>query len=109
MRAMDARGSVLMAASLLLAMGALASPGIYRCTGPGGHVTYQEIPCPNDSAQRATDIPTEYPEVNREARERLSARGCVSPRASRTLILLRMVNRQICMGETRCPQRRRLA
>ena len=74
MRAMDARGSILMAASLLLAMGALASPGIYRCTGPGGRVTYQEIPCPNDSAQRATDIPTEYPEVNREARERLFQR-----------------------------------
>jgi|SRR5690242_12037125 len=71
---MDSRGSFLMAASLLLATGALASPGIYRCTAPGGGVTYQEIPCPNDSAQRATDIPTEYPEVNREARERLFQR-----------------------------------
>src|ERR1700752_3877729 len=74
MRAMDTRGSLLMAASLLLATGALASPGISRCTAPGGGVTYQEIPCPNDSAQRAVDIPTEYPEVNREARERLFQR-----------------------------------
>ena len=71
---MEARGALLIAGFLIFAAEAFASSGIFRCTSPGGGVTYQEIPCPNDSAQRVTDIPTQYPAVDREARERLFQR-----------------------------------
>ena len=70
---MEARGPLLMAGLLLLAADGLAAQAIYRCAGPGG-VTYQEIPCPNGTAERVTDIPAQYPEIDREARERLFAR-----------------------------------
>src|SRR5713226_8498839 len=70
---MGARGAMLMA-GLLLATDALASSDVFRCTAPGGRVTYQQIPCPADSAERVVDVPSQYPEVDRAARERLFQR-----------------------------------
>ena len=71
MRAMKT-GLVVVAASIAVSMPAAAD--VFRCTAPGGHVTYQEIPCPNDSAERVIALPEQFPEINREARERLFQR-----------------------------------
>jgi len=71
---MEARGAILMAGLLLLGADALASSDIFRCVAPGGRITYQQIPCPNDSAERVIDVPSEYPEIDRAARDRLFQR-----------------------------------
>jgi len=71
---MEARGPLLMAGLLFLAADALAAQAIYRCTSKAGGITYQEIPCPDGNAERVTDIPADYPEINREARDRLFQR-----------------------------------
>lgn len=62
------------AAFALVAIAIPAHAEIFRCTAPGGTVTYQEIPCPASAPGRATDIPVAYPEINRAERERLLQR-----------------------------------
>src|SRR5262249_31375634 len=69
MRAMKA---LVVAGLVCLATPALAD--VFRCTAPGGGVTYQEVRCPNDNAERVLVRPDPFPEVNREARERLFQR-----------------------------------
>ena len=58
-------------ALLVLAGGDALAAEIYRCTD-GRAVTYQQVPCERDGA--ATRLPASFPEVNREARERLLQR-----------------------------------
>ena len=60
-------------AALLLATGLPAAAEIYRCTAPGGGVSYQELPCDGASQGGAVAIPTQYPDYV-AARDRLSAR-----------------------------------
>ena len=62
----------------LLALGLLAisldltAAGIYRCTSPGGGVTYQETACAGpDAGGLAKNIPTSFPEVNTAERDRV--------------------------------------
>jgi hypothetical protein len=74
MPAMQARGAVLIAGLLLLATDALAASEIFRCAAPGGGITYQQLPCPDASAGRVIDVPSQYPEIDRAARERLFQR-----------------------------------
>jgi len=71
---MEARGAILIAGLLLLATDAPASSDVFRCTAPGGRITYQEIPCPNDNAERVIDVPSHFPEIDRAARDRLFQR-----------------------------------
>src|SRR2546426_7258673 len=71
---MEARGAILIAGLLLIAADADASADVFRCAAPGGAITYQQIPCPNDSAERVIDVPSDYPDVDRAARERLFQR-----------------------------------
>src|SRR6476659_3854955 len=61
--------------SALLLAGLPAGAGIYRCTDAAGAVTYQEIPCPASSEGRATNLPTDFPEVDRAERDRLLQRA----------------------------------
>jgi len=61
--------------SALLLAGLPAGAGIYRCTDAAGAVTYQEIPCPTSSDGRATNLPTDFPEVDRAERDRLLQRA----------------------------------
>lgn len=68
---MKARVLVLLAASFV---SGAALADVFRCTERGGRVTYQEIPCPTDNAERVIALPEQFPEVNREARERLFQR-----------------------------------
>ena len=69
---MEARVVLLVAATLAIPAPALAD--VFRCTAPGGGVTYQQIPCPTDNAERVVPLPDQFPEINREARERLFQR-----------------------------------
>lgn len=73
MRAMRTRSiaTLLAAAAALCATG--ASAAIFRCKDAAGGVTYQEIPCAH-ADERATDIPTVFPEVNSAERDRLLRR-----------------------------------
>ena len=66
--------SMLGAALLLLAANANASAEIFRCTAPGGSVTYQQVPCPTAASGGAVDIPSSFPAVNALERERLFER-----------------------------------
>ena len=73
MRAMRIR-SVATVLAALAAMGATcASAAIFRCKDAAGAVTYQEVPCAH-ADERATDIPTAFPEVNYAERDRLLRR-----------------------------------
>jgi hypothetical protein len=49
-----------------------AATEIYRCTTPGGGVSYQEQPCSRDGVK--LDLPTTFPEVDAAARELLLQR-----------------------------------
>jgi hypothetical protein len=72
---MGSRQALYASALLLVATGALAAnPRIMRCTAPNGSVTYQQDTCPDASDERATNIPSEYPESNRIERDRLLMR-----------------------------------
>ena|SRR2546421_385624 len=58
-----------------IAGNALSAPSsIFRCSGPGGSVTYQEIACPPSERGGAVDIPTSFPEMNQVERDRLLQR-----------------------------------
>ena len=72
MRAMEHR--ILCVIVALLAMPAPALADVFRCTAPAGGVTYQQVPCPNDNAERVLPLPEQFPEVNREARQALLQR-----------------------------------
>ena len=41
-----------------------AAGSIYRCTGPGGAVTYQEIACSGEASGGVANIPTQFPDYN---------------------------------------------
>ena len=41
-----------------------AAGSIYRCTGPGGAVTYQEIACSGETNGGVANIPTQFPDYN---------------------------------------------
>ncbi len=56
-----------------LAANAAAASEIYRCKSPGGAVSYQEQPCPAESAGEAVNIPLSYPDHTAE-RDRLMQR-----------------------------------
>ena len=73
MRAMRPRSiaTFLAAAAVMCAID--ASAGIFRCKDRAGSVTYQEVPCVS-ADERATDIPTAFPEVNYAERDRLLRR-----------------------------------
>src|SRR5206468_1699700 len=60
-------------AALLLAASFPAAAEIYRCTSPGGGVSYQQMPCDGASQGGAVAIPTQYPDYV-APRDRLSAR-----------------------------------
>lgn len=45
--------------------------GIYRCTEPGGGVTYQETACAGSSTGGAANIPTGFPDFNVVEHERI--------------------------------------
>jgi hypothetical protein len=66
--------SLLGAALLLIAANANASAEIFRCTAPGGSVTYQQVPCPATDSGGAVDIPSNFPDANALERERLFRR-----------------------------------
>jgi hypothetical protein len=65
--------------ALALPLGATAAD-IVRCAGPGGRVTYQEVPCSEASAESKTSIRSEYPPPNTAERERLLAREAAADR-----------------------------
>ena len=46
----------------------------FRCTAPGGSVTYQQVPCPTTDSGGAVDIPSSFPDANALERERLFER-----------------------------------
>ncbi|HEX4331109.1 MAG TPA: hypothetical protein VH040_03140 [Usitatibacter sp.] len=48
--------------------------GIYRCTEPGGAVTYQETACAGVSTGGAANIPTGFPDFNVVEHERILQR-----------------------------------
>ncbi|HXF77276.1 MAG TPA: hypothetical protein VN598_00320 [Usitatibacter sp.] len=48
--------------------------GIYRCTEPGGAVTYQETACAGSSTGGVANIPTGYPDYNVVEHERILQR-----------------------------------
>jgi uncharacterized protein DUF4124 len=60
------------ALATLLAAALPAAAGIYRCTAPGGAVSYQEQPCDAASGGGAVAIPTQFPDYI-EPRRRLAA------------------------------------
>jgi len=51
-----------------------ASAGIFRCTAADGSVSYQEMACADTEHTRMLDIPTQFPQADPAARERLFAR-----------------------------------
>jgi len=51
--------------------------GIYRCTAPGGAVTYQETACDGSSTGGVANIPTGYPDFNVVEHERILQREAV--------------------------------
>lgn len=59
-----------------IAVGALPAQaaGIYRCTEPGGGVTYQETACAGSSTGGVANIPTAFPDYNVVERERILRR-----------------------------------
>ena len=73
MRAMRTRPLAIALAAVAATCVTGASAGIFRCKDAAGAVTYQEIPCVS-ADERATDIPTAFPEVNYAERDRLLRR-----------------------------------
>ncbi len=61
----------LLALGLVVMSVPAAAAGIYRCTGPSGAVTYQEAACDGDASGGLSSIPTSFPEVNSNERDRL--------------------------------------
>ena len=59
-----------------IAVGSLQAQagGIYRCTAPGGAVTYQETACDGSSTGGVANIPTGYPDFNVVEHERILQR-----------------------------------
>lgn len=47
---------------------------IYRCTSPGGGITYQETACAGEDTGGVANIPTAYPDFNVVERDRLLQR-----------------------------------
>jgi hypothetical protein len=72
---MTTRALLLLSGLVAACLDASAASGIYRCTAPGGAVTYQEVQCPATSEGQATHLPTSFPEVDNAARERLLRRA----------------------------------
>jgi hypothetical protein len=72
---MRARNTILALGLLPLALGPLsASAGIFRCAEPGMAVSYQEMPCADPSMASTLDVPTEYPAIDAQKRDRLLQR-----------------------------------
>ena len=59
-------------AVLALAGTSATASEIHRCTSSRGEVTYQQVPCASGTESRAMELV--FPEVNREARDRLLQR-----------------------------------
>lgn len=70
---MKPQTAILGAAFFLLAGPAQAAE-IFRCTAPGGAVSYQETPCPDPSTARTLDVPAVYPAIDSQQREGLLQR-----------------------------------
>lgn len=51
-----------------------ASASIYRCTEPGGGITYQETACAGVATGGTVNIPTAYPDYNVGEHERILQR-----------------------------------
>jgi hypothetical protein len=60
-------------ALLTLAVAAPAAE-IFRCTEPGGTISYQQEPCQGASSGQAVNIPSAYPDANTAERDRLLQR-----------------------------------
>jgi Domain of unknown function (DUF4124) len=73
---MALRQTILAMGLLIIALGPepAAAAAIFRCTEPGGSVTYQESPCPDSSAGRTLDVPAEYPAIDPRQRDSLLTR-----------------------------------
>ena len=61
------------ALGLLAATPAVAAE-IFRCSTPGGSISYQQFPCAPGSEAGRIDIPTAYPDIDAAARDRLLQR-----------------------------------
>ena len=67
-----ARLAGLAALAAVLALPAAAE--IFRCTSPGGAVSYQQAACPESNASRVVDVPLSYPNADPAQRQQLFAR-----------------------------------
>jgi hypothetical protein len=63
--------TVLIGIVIAAAAGPALAGSIYRCTGPGGAVTYQEIACAGEDTGGPANIPTSFPEANMAERNRI--------------------------------------
>jgi hypothetical protein len=70
---MKTRTAILGSTLLLLAASAQAAD-IFRCTTPGGAVTYQQEPCEGAASGHAVNIASIYPDTNGAERDRLLQR-----------------------------------
>jgi hypothetical protein len=61
------------AVALALSLPALGANDIFRCAGKGGAVSYQQMPCDENTVGDRANVPTEFPPVNTVERERLFA------------------------------------
>ena len=59
-------------AILAVALPSAAAP-VYRCSGPGGEIAYQDQPCANARDERAVELPA-FPPANVAERDRLLQR-----------------------------------
>jgi hypothetical protein len=50
------------------------SAAVFRCTEGDGSITYQDTACTGNAAEKATDIPTQFPPPNDAERARLLQR-----------------------------------
>jgi hypothetical protein len=72
---MGPRQKILATGLLALALGPLAAhAAIFRCAAAGGAVSYQATPCPDPEVASTLDVPSEYPAVDTQQRDRLLQR-----------------------------------
>lgn len=67
----------LMGMALAAAVLPAAADSIYRCTGPGGSVTYQEIACSGQDNGGVANIPTQFPDYNVVEHNRILQQGAM--------------------------------
>jgi len=68
------KSRICFAVLVLASIASSARAEIFRCTGSGGRITYQEVPCGSAEQSRTMDIPAAFPEVNNVERNRLLQR-----------------------------------